>query len=70
MCFQLGHRKAFKFINYLYLNSNIYLQRKFDRYYYFCRLYKELYKELQTNIGEDCDVNPEITTETKGSVAS
>lgn len=36
----------------------------------YCRLYEELYKELQTNIGEDCDVNPEISTETKESVSS
>lgn len=32
--------KAFNFINYLYNNANIYLNRKFDRYQYFCRLYE------------------------------
>lgn len=32
--------KAFLFINYLYDNAHIYLDRKFDRYKYFCRLYE------------------------------
>lgn len=32
--------KAYSFINYLYENTNIYLNRKFDRYKYFCRLYE------------------------------
>lgn len=36
----------------------------------YCRLYEKSYRELQTNNGEDCDVNPVITTETKESVAS
>ena len=27
-----------------------------------------LYKELQTKIGEGCDANPEVITETKESV--
>ena len=35
----------------------------------YCRLYEESYRELQTKIGESCDANPEITTETKESVA-
>lgn len=32
--------KAFTIINYLYYNANIYLNRKFERYKYFCRLYE------------------------------
>ena len=51
----------------LYANSNIYLNRKYDKYKEFCRLYKELYKELEDNIGEDWDVNTEIISKiTKG----
>lgn len=70
MQIRLSCRKGFDFINYLYYNSSISLQRKFERYCYFCRLYEESYRELQTNIGEGCDVNPEISTETKESVPS
>ena len=44
------------------------MDRKYEIYLRYCRLYKELYRELQTNIGEGCDVNPEISTETKESV--
>jgi len=35
----------------------------------FCRLEEESSKLLQTKIGESCDANPEVTTETKKSVA-
>ena len=34
------------------------------------RSVKEFTELLETNIGGDCDVNPEITTEIKKSVAS
>ena len=44
----------------LYNNSTVYMERKYNKYLEFCRLYKELYKELEDNIGEGCDVNPEI----------
>lgn len=63
MYFRLSCRKAFNFINYLYLNSNIYLQRKFDRYYYFCRLYEKSYRKLEGKNGEDCDVNTVLNSE-------
>ena len=36
----------------------------------YCRLYKGLYGSLQTNIGEGCDANTEISTEIKESVPS
>ena len=49
-------------------NSKIYLDRKYLKYLEFCRLYEESYKELQTKIGKDCDVNPEVIIETKESV--
>lgn len=63
--------EAFKITHYLYKNSNVYLDRKYEKYKNeYCRLYEELYRELQTNNGEDCDVNPVISTETKESVPS
>jgi hypothetical protein len=54
----------------MYHNANIYLDRKYVKYMEYCRLYEESYRELQTNIGESCDANPEISTETKESVPS
>ena len=36
----------------------------------FCRLYEESYKSLRSNIGVGCDVDTEITVETKESTAS
>lgn len=60
---------AKRIIKYLYNDSTIYLTRKYEHYLQICRLYEESYKELQTKIGEGCDANPEVTTETKESVA-
>ena len=82
--YQLGHnnksditrilaingKNGLEILFYLYENSTIYLHRKFEKYQEFCRLYEKLYRELQTNIGESCDANTEIITETKKSVAS
>lgn len=62
--------EAYKILNYLYNNCNIYLQRKYDKYKDICRLYEKSYRGLQTNNGEDCDVNPVITGEIKESSAS
>lgn len=53
----------------MYDNCTIYLDRKYNKYLEYCRLYEESCKELQTKIGEGCDANPEVTTETKESVA-
>lgn len=36
----------------MYDNASIYLDRKFDRYLYFCRLEEQSSKLLQSNIGE------------------
>ena len=63
----INGKNAFKLAYYLYNNSNIYLKRKFDRYLYFCRVYKELYTELQTENGEVCDDNPVLSSEIKES---
>lgn len=61
---------AKRIIKYLYNDSTIYLTRKYEHYLQICRLDEESFKLLETNIGEGCDANPEITTETKESVAS
>lgn len=63
----INGKNAFKLAYYLYNNSNIYLKRKFDRYLYFCRVYKELYTKLQTENGEVCDDNPVLSSEIKES---
>lgn len=61
---------AKRIVQYLYKDSTIYLTRKYEHYLQICRLDEESSKLLQTNIGGDCDVNPEISTETKESVPS
>lgn len=61
---------AIKFMHWIYEDSTIYLERKFNRYKELCRLYEESYKSLRSNIGKGCDVNTEITVETKESTAS
>ena len=61
-------KQALEVSTILYKDSKIYLDRKYLKYLEFCRLYEESYRELQTKIGEDCDVNPEVITETKESV--
>lgn len=68
--FNLWCETAKRVIRYLYENSTIYLTRKYEHYLQICRLDEESSKLLQTNIGEGCDVNPEISTETKESVPS
>lgn len=67
------HNIASELLHYLYDNANIYLQRKYNRAVFLwngCRSLEKLSEFLQTNIGEGCDANTEITTETKESVAS
>lgn len=63
------YRVAFRVTLRLYKNSTIYLERKYEKYLEFCRLYEKSYRLLETNIGEGCDANPEVTTEIKESVA-
>lgn len=63
-----------KFINYLYSESNIYLDRKYKLFNFFkqgSRSVEEFTELLQTNIGENLETeNTEISTETKESVPS
>lgn len=72
---------SIKFINYIYNNSTIYLDRKYKLYNFFkkgSRSVEEFTELLETNIGEDCSlsrddqmyVNPEISIETKKFIPS
>ena len=60
---------AYNICKYMYNDCTIYLDRKYEKYLEYCRLYEESCKEPQTKIGEGCDVNPEVITEIKESVA-
>ena len=68
--YQVEDNTAFKLAFFLYENATINMNRKYDVFKEYCRLYEKLYRELQTNIGELCDGNTEITGETKESPAS
>lgn len=65
---------GFKFINYLYSNCTIYLDRKYKLFNFFkqgSRSVEEFTELLQTNIGENPEKeDTEITEETKESSAS
>ena len=60
--FNLWCNTALEVMKYLYNNSTIYLDRKYEKCKEICRLYEESYRELQTKIGEGWDANPEVTT--------
>ena len=64
-------KNSILFINYLYTNANIYLDRKYKLYQFFkngSRSVKEFTELLSGNIGESCEANTEIISEiTKGS---
>lgn len=60
-------KNGLELLYYLYENSTIYLTRKFDKYKEYCRLYKELYRELQTKNGESTKANTVLNSETKKS---
>ena len=68
--FKLVSAKAISFLNYIYKDSTIYLNRKYEKYLDSCRFWEKSQKLLQSNIGEDCDVNTEITIESNTSIAS
>ena len=57
------HKAAFKVINYLYSNSTIYLQRKYEIYQKYCRLYEESYRVLEGKNGKSCDANTVLNSE-------
>ena len=66
----LAIQKGTNFLNQIYSNANIYLDRKYILYKNYCRSIEKSIELLETNIGESCDANPEITEETKESSAS
>lgn len=68
--YQVEDTIAFKLAFFLYEGATVYMNRKYDVFKKYCRLYEKLYRELQTNIGEGCDANTEITGEIKESPAS
>ena len=59
-----------QFLHLIYKDSTIYLTRKYNKYLTFCRSLEKSDELLQTNIGELCDGNTEITGETKEFPAS
>lgn len=73
LAMQFNKENGIKFINYLYSDATIYLDRKYKLYNFFkngSRSVEEFAELLQTNIGENCDVNTEIIEETKESLIS
>lgn len=70
---EFNKEEGIKFLNYIYFDSNIYLDRKYKLYYFFkdgSRSVEEFTELLETNIGESCDANPEINSEIKESESS
>lgn len=65
--FYVNGKNGLELLYYLYENSTIYLTRKFDKYKEYCRLYKELYRELQTKNGESTKADTVLNSETKES---
>ena len=64
-------RNGYDLAKYLYSNATIYLDRKYEKYLEYCRLYEESYKELSGNIGETPEMdNTEINLEIKESESS
>lgn len=68
--FSIGHKIAFNTAKYLYENATIYLTRKYEKYLEYCRLYEKSNRGLQTNIGESCDANTEISIDSNESIPS
>lgn len=58
-----------KFLDYLYEQASIYLDRKYKRYKIFknCRSKQECLELLASENGEDCDVNPVISEDSNES---
>ena len=61
-------KNGFELAKYLYSNCTVYLDRKYEKYLEYCRLYEESYRELEGKNGESCDGNTVLNSEiTKGS---
>ena len=53
---------ARKFARYLYEKATIYMQRKYEKYLYFCRLEEESSLRKSSKIGEGWDANTEVNS--------
>lgn len=70
MRFMICGKNGLSILHFLYNNATIYLNRKYNKYLEYCRLYEKSCKLSQTNIGGGCDVNPETSIESKESMPS
>lgn len=61
--------RAQEVLDYMYKDSTIYLDRKYNLYKNFAPRFVQTIEEKLLNIGENCDVNTEITEESKESSA-
>ena len=52
MVLSITNRKAFELAKYLYNDSIIYLQRKYERYLEYCRLYEKSDRLSESKNGE------------------
>lgn len=67
---RFNKENGIKFINYIYSNCSIYLDRKYKLFNFFkngSRSLQEWNELLQTENGEGCDANPVLNSETKES---
>lgn len=60
---QLNGKNAFEICKYLYEDATVYLDRKYERYKEYCRLYEKLYRGLEGKNGEGCDANTVLNSE-------
>ena len=65
--FSVCGKNGYELAKYLYSNSTIYLERKYEKYLEYCRLYEKLDRLLETEIMEGCDANHEVNSEIKES---
>ena len=66
--FNLWGNTALEVMKYLYNDSTIYLDRKYEKCKEICRLYEKSYRGLEGKNGEGCDANIVLNSEiAKGS---
>lgn len=58
--FQLKVAKSIKFLQYIYNNATIYLDRKYSLWQNYCRSNSKVLELLESKIGEGWEVNPEV----------
>lgn len=60
---------SMKFLDFIYKDSTIYLNRKFNRYNIFknCRSKQECLELLASENGGDCDANPVVSEDSNES---